>query len=104
MARGRKSSIWRVLAPEERATLAHWPRSTMMAAGLGRRGRRLLLRADGHSHAQVARALPVPRTVVRTGARRFLAPRREGRSDAPGRGAKSGFSPRGRDPRGTPGR
>ena len=103
MARGRTSSIRIVLSPEERTTLEHWQRSTTMAAGLVRRGRIILLLADGHSHSQVARAMPVQRTVVRKWARRFLAQRLDGLSDAPGRGAKGGFSPRGRDPRGAPG-
>jgi hypothetical protein len=103
MARGRKSSIRIVLSPDERATLEHWQRSTTLAAGLVRRGRMILLLADGHSHSQVARALPVQRTVVRKWARRFLAQRWAGLSDAPGRGAKGGFSPGGRHPRGTPG-
>jgi hypothetical protein len=40
--------------------------------------------------------------VVRTWAKRFLAQRLDGLSDAPGRGAKGDFSPGGRDPRGTP--
>lgn len=103
MARGRRSSIRIVLSPDERATLEHWQRSTTMAAGLVRRGRIILRLADGPSHSQGARSLPVQRTVVRKWARRFLAQRLEGRSDTPGRGAKGGCSPGGRHPRGTPG-
>jgi Winged helix-turn helix len=103
MARGRKSSLRMVLSSAERATLEHWQRSTTMAAGLVRRGRIILLLADGHSHSEVARLVPVQRTVVRKWARRFLAHRLEGLSDAPGRGAKGLFSPRRRDARGTPG-
>ena len=103
MARGRKSSIRIVLSPNERATLEHWQRSTTMAAGLVRRGRIILRLADGYSHSQVARMVPVQRTVVRKWARRFLARRLEGLSDAPGRGAKGVFSPGGRDARGAPG-
>ena len=103
MARGRQSSLRIVLSPEERQTLERWQRSTTMAAGLVRRGRIILLLADGYSHSQVARLVPVQRTVVRKWARRFLAQRLEGLSDAPGRGAKGGFSPRRRDARGTPG-
>jgi hypothetical protein len=103
MARGRKSSLRIVLSREERQTLEHWQRSTTMAAGLVRRGRIILLLADGYSHTQVARLLPVQRTVVRKWARRFLAQRLAGLTDAPGRGAKGGFSPRSRDSRGAPG-
>jgi winged helix-turn helix protein len=103
MARGRKSSIRLVLSPEERTTLEHWQRSPTMPAGLVRRGRIILLLADGYSHTQVARLVPVQRTVVRKWARRFLAQRLEGLSDAPGRGAKGVFPPRRRHARGTPG-
>lgn len=103
MARGRKSSLRILLSPEERDTLEHWQRSTTIAAGLARRGKIILLLAMGHSQSDVAGSVGVQRTVVRKWAKRFLAQRLEGLSDAPGRGAKGGFSPRGRDPRGTPG-
>ena len=103
MARGRKSSVRIVLSPDERQTLEHWQRSTTMLAGLVRRGRIILLLADGYSHSQVALLVPVQRTVVRKWARRFLAQRLEGLSDAPGRGAKGVFSPGRRDARGASG-
>ena len=103
MARGRKSSVRLVLSPEERQTLEHWQRATTMAAGLVRRGRIILLLADGYSHSQVARLVPVQRPVVRKWARRFLAQRLDSLSDAPGRGAKGSFSPRSRDARGASG-
>jgi Winged helix-turn helix len=102
MARGRKSSLRMVLSSAEQATLERWQRSTTVAAGLVRRGKIILLLAAGHSHADVGRSVGVQRTVVRTWAKRFLAQRLDGLSDAPGRGAKGGFSPGGRDPRGTP--
>jgi hypothetical protein len=100
MARGRKSSLRMVLSSAEQATLERWQRSTTVAAGLVRRGKIILLLAAGHSHADVGRSVGVQRTVVRTWAKRFLAQRLDGLSDAPGRGAKGGFSPGGRDPRG----
>ena len=99
MARGRKSSLHIVLSAEERQTLERWQRSTTLAAGLVRRGRILLLLAAGASPSAVGQAVGVQRTVVRHWAKRFLAQRLDGLSDAPGRGAKGGFSPRGRDPR-----
>jgi hypothetical protein len=102
MARGRKSSLRLVLSAEERQTLEHWHRSTTLAAGLVRRGQILLLLAAGHAHSHVAQAIGVQRTVVRKWARRFLAPRLDGLTDAPGRGAKGGFPPRGRYTRGAP--
>ena len=103
MARGRKSSLRILLSPEERDTLEHWQRSTTIAAGLARRGKIVLLLAAGHSQSDVAGSMGVQRTVVRKWAKRFLAQRLEGLADAPGRGAKGGFSPRGRAPRRTPG-
>ena len=103
MARGRKSSLRILLSSEERDTLEHWQRSTTIAAGLARRGKIILLLAAGRSQSDVAGSVGVQRTVVRKWAKRFLAQRLDGLSDAPGRGAKGDFSPRGRAPRGTPG-
>jgi len=91
MARGRKSSLRILLSPEEQATLEHWQRSTTIAAGLVRRGKIILLLAAGHSQSDVGRTVGMQRTVVRKWARRFLAQRLAGLSDAPGRGAKGFF-------------
>ena len=102
MARGRKSSLHIVLSPEERETLERWQRSTTRAAGLARRGKLILLLAARHSQSQAAHLVGVQRGVVRKWARRFLAQRLDGLADAPGRGAKGGFSPRGRGPRRAP--
>jgi Helix-turn-helix domain len=103
MARGRKSSLRIVLTPEGRQTRERWQRSTIIAAGLARRGKIILLLAAGSSQSAVAQAVGVQRTVVRHWAKRFLAQRLDGLADAPGRGAKGGFSPGGRDPRRAPG-
>lgn len=103
MARGRKSSLRILLSPEEQATLEHGQRSTTIAAGRVRRGKIILLLAAGHSQSDGGRTIGVQRTVVRTWARRFLAQRLAGLSDAPGRGAKGVFPPRGGDPRGAMG-
>ena len=99
MARGRKSSLRIVLSTEAHQTLERWQRSTTLAAGLVRRGKMILLLAAGHSHSHVAEAVGVQRTVVRKWARRFLARRLDGLTDAPGRGAKGGVPPGGRHPR-----
>jgi Helix-turn-helix domain len=102
MARGRKSSLHIFLSPEERQTLERWQRATTITAGLARRGKIILLLAAGSSQSAAAQAVGVQRTVVRHWAKRFLAQRLDGLSDAPGRGAKGGFSPRGRHPRRAP--
>jgi hypothetical protein len=99
MARGRKSSFRMVRSTEAHHTLERWQRSTTLAAGWVRRGKSILLLAAGHSHAHVAEVVGVQRTVVRQWARRFLAQRLAGLTDAPGRGAKGGFPPGGRHPR-----
>jgi hypothetical protein len=98
MARGRKSSLRIVLSPDERQTLERWQRSTTIAAGLARRGKILLLLAAGSSQSDVAQMVGVQRTVVRKWAKRFLTQRLDGLADAPGRGAKGSFPPRGGDP------
>ena len=103
MVRGRKSSLRIALSPEEHQTLDRWQRSTTMAAGLARRGKIILLLAAGHSQSDVAQSVGVQRAVVRKWAKRFLAQRLDGLADAPGRGAKGGFPPGGRDPRGAAG-
>jgi Helix-turn-helix domain len=103
MARGRKSSLVIVLSPTERETLERWQQSTTIAAGLARRGKIILLLADGSSQSAVAQAVGVQRPVVRQWAKRFLAQRVDGLADAPGRGAKGVFPPGGGDPRGAPG-
>ena len=92
MARGRKSSLVMVLSPTEGETLERWQRSTRIAAGLARRGKLILLLTDRYSQSQMAQPVGVQRGVVRKWARRFLAQRMDGLADAPGRGAKGGFS------------
>lgn len=99
MVRGRKSSLRIALSPEEHQTLERWQRSTTIAAGLARRGKIILLLVAGYSQSDVAQAVGVQRAVVRKWAKRFLAERLDGLADAPGRGAKGGFPPGGRDPR-----
>src|SRR5262245_47092924 len=100
MARGRKSSWHMALSPEERQTLERWQRSTTIAAGLARRGTIMLLLVEGSSQSHVAQSIGVQRPVVRKWAPRFLPQRLDGLTDAPGRGAKGGFPPGSRDPRG----
>jgi transposase len=74
-----------------------------MAAGLARRGKLILLLAAGHSQSAVAQMVGTQRGIVRKWATRFLVHRLDGLADAPGRGAKGFFSPRGGDPRGAMG-
>lgn len=98
MARGRRSSLRIALSPEEHQTLERWQRSTTIAAGLARRGKIILLLVAGYSQSDVAQSVGVQRAVVRKWAKRFLAQRLDGLTDAPGRGAKGDFPPGGCDP------
>jgi hypothetical protein len=98
LARGRRSS-WRLArSPAAPQTVARWPRSTTLAAGLARRGHILLGLGAGSAPADVAPSVGVPRAVVRTWAQRCRAPRLDGLPDAPGRGAKGDCPPGGGAP------
>ena len=91
MARGCKAPLSIVLSPAGR-NLDRWQRSTTIAAGLARRGKIILLLADGHSQSRVALAV-ASGGLVRKWAKRFLAQRLDGLVDNPGRGARQCFPP-----------
>ena len=89
-----------VLTDPERATLEQWQRSPTLASGLVRRGRIILLLADGGSVSETARRVGVERWIVRQWARRFQAERLAGLTDRPRAGRPPAFPPTGRRPRG----
>jgi hypothetical protein len=93
MARGRKSTLVILLSTQEREILERWQRTTTLASGLARRGRIILLLAEGYTQHHVAQVIGVRRSIVRKWAKRFLAQRIAGLRDGRGRGTKSG-SPR----------
>jgi hypothetical protein len=68
MARGRQSSVVIHLTPEERQILIAWRRSTTIRAGLAKRGRIILMLANGAS---------IPPITARSGSRRFIDKRAE---------------------------
>jgi transposase len=84
-----------LLAPEERAELERWQRATTIKAGLAKRAKIILLRAEGHALSEIARCLDVGRRIVRKWVTRFLTQRLAGLADQPGRGRKPVFSPSG---------
>ena len=86
MARGRKTSLTIRLTPVERQTLLAWQRATTISAGRARRGRIILLIADGVSIAQVAATVGISRRFVYKWAQRFLQEGLQGLVDKPGRG------------------
>jgi hypothetical protein len=88
MARGRTTSLTIRLTPAERQTLLAWQRATTISAGLARRGRIILLIADGVSITAIAATVGISRPFVYTWAQRFLAQGVEGLADRPGRGGR----------------
>ena len=88
MARGRKTSLTVPLTPAERRTLLAWQRATTISAGRARRGRIILLMADGMPISDVAITVGISRRFVYKWVQRFLAEGVEGLADKPGRGTR----------------
>ena len=86
MAQGRKTSLTIRLTPAERQTLLAWQRATTVRAGLARRGRIILLLADGVTITDIAATVGISRRFVYKWAQRFLEQGFEGLADKPGRG------------------
>jgi transposase len=86
MTRGRKTSFTIHLTPAQRQTLLAWQRSTTISAGLARRGRIILLLADGVTITDIAAAVGMSRRHIYKWAQRFLLQGLEGLQDKPGRG------------------
>ena len=90
MARGRTTSLTIRLTPAERQTLLAWQRDTAIPAGLARRGRVILLRADGVPITAIAATVGISRRFIYKWARRFLEQGLAGLADQPGRGPRRG--------------
>ena len=86
MARGRKTSLMIRLTPAQRQTLLTWQRATTISAGRARRGRILLLMADGMPISDVAVTVGISRRFVYKWVQRFVAEGAAGLADKPGRG------------------
>ena len=89
MARGRKTSLVIRLTPAVRQTLLAWQRATTMPAGRARRGRIILLVADGMSISDIAATVGISRRFVYKWVRRFLEHGVAGLTDKSGRGSWS---------------
>src|SRR6266436_4987188 len=87
MARGRKTSLSVPLTPAERRTLLAWQRATTISAGRARRGRIILLLADGVPISDIATTVGISRRFVYKWVQRFLEKGVEGLTDKPGRGS-----------------
>jgi hypothetical protein len=89
MARGRITSLTIRLTPAERVTLLAWQRAPTMPAGQVRRGRVILLLAEGLPITTITATVGVSRRFVSKWARRFLQERVRGLVDRqPGRRAR----------------
>ena len=87
MARGRKTSLTIHLTPAERQTLLAWQRATTIPVGRARRGRIILLVADGDMPiSDVAATVGISRRFVYKWVKRFLEQGIEGLTDKLGRG------------------
>jgi hypothetical protein len=94
MPSGRVSQKTIVLSDAERHELEDWLRSTTQKAGLVRRGRIVLLRAQGIPLARIGREVGIRRRHVEKWVDRFRAERLDGLADRKGRGRKPFFPSR----------
>jgi hypothetical protein len=74
------------LTPTQRRTLLAWQRATTISAGLARRGRIILLVADGVPITDITAMVGISRNFVYKWAQRFLEQGLGGLADKPGRG------------------
>jgi transposase-like protein len=86
MARGRKTSRTLRLTPAERLTLLAWQRASLIPAGLARRGRIILLLADGMTITAIAATVGLSRPHTYKWIQRFVQEGLEGLADKPRRG------------------
>ena len=93
MARGRTTKLVVTLNAAQGRLFNSWQRSTTVPSGLARRGRLLLLLADGGSVSEGARQVDLGRRHIYKWVHRFQAQGIEGLYDKPGRGRKPVFPP-----------
>ena len=88
MARGRRTSLTIRLTAKERRTLQAWQRSTTIPAGHARRGRIILLMADGVPISHIAATVGISRRFVYKWVQRFQQEGLAGLADKLGRGRR----------------
>ena len=93
MARGRKTSRTLRLTPAERRSLLAWQRASLIPAGLARRGRIILLRADGMTITAIAATVGLSRPHTYKWIQRFVEEGLEGLADKSRRGRHRGPRP-----------
>ena len=79
----RTTTLTVALTPTERQTIQAWQLAPTMAAGRVRRGRMLLLLAEGMSITQAAQTVGISRRHVYKWVRRFQAQGLQGLTDRP---------------------
>ena len=87
MVQGRKTSLTIRLTPAERQTLLAWQQATTVSAGVARRARMIVLRADGMTITEAAATVGLSRRHTYKWIRRFVQAGLEGLADKPGRGS-----------------
>ena len=92
MARGRKTSVVLDITLEQRHLLTGWQRSTTIRSGLAKRGRIILLLADGVSISHISLTVDIRRRFIYKWAERFCQHGIDGLYDKVGRGRKPFFS------------
>jgi hypothetical protein len=88
MPRERTTSLTIRLMPAERLTLMTWQRSVTLSAGLARRARIRLLRADRMTITAIAMIGGLSRRHTYKWLQRFVQEGREGLEEKPGRGRR----------------
>jgi len=88
MVQGRKTALTIRLTPMERQTLLAWQQATTVSAGVARRARMIVLRADGMTITDIAATVGISRRFVYKWVQRFLQEGLAGLADKPGRGAR----------------
>jgi transposase-like protein len=92
MARGRTTSLMLRLTPAERQTLPAWQRATTISVGRARRGRIILLLADGMTITDIATTVGLSRRHTYKWIQRFLQQGLEGLQEKPRRGRQPDLS------------
>ena len=83
MPRGRTTSLTIRLTPAQRQTLLAWQRATTIPAGQARRGRIMLLLADGMTITDIAATVGMSRRHTYKWIQRFLQEGLEGLQERP---------------------
>jgi len=88
MVQGHKTALTIRLTPTERQMLLAWQQATTVSAGVARRARMIVLRADGMTITDIAATVGISRRFVYKWVQRFLQEGLAGLADKPGRGAR----------------